>query len=295
MNLKQLFPLYIGAIIGPLGGFGVVTLIPVFAKGWSIAFSEASLAITFYMIPFIIIQPFSGSIAQLFDVKKTLLIGFALYASGSLFCALSPSLTSILVGRIIQGTGAGFLNPIIMASIGELVSEKHVGKAIGLLGMAYTIGVTLGPFISGIVEIRYGWPSFFFLLAAISIIAGTLYAFTGKTKERLNKGKIGFLAILPILKKALLHPGILYLSFAAFSFFIAYIGIMTFTADYLQSDLELPSDRVGTLLSITGFSGVIVSPIAGLLGDRFGREKVFLFGGSKRNPHNLVYYVIIGW
>ena len=105
MNLKQLFPLYIGAIISPLGGFGVVTLIPVFAKGWSVAFSEASLAITFYMTPFIIIQLFSGSIAQLFDVKKTLLFGFAVYALGALFCALSPSLSSLLVVRIVQGTG----------------------------------------------------------------------------------------------------------------------------------------------------------------------------------------------
>ena len=161
MNLKKLFPLYLGAVIGPLGGFGVVTLIPVLAKGWSVAFSEASLAITFYMAPFIVIQLFSGSIAQLFDVRKTLLFGFSVYTLGSLWCALSPHLVSLLAGRIVQGIGAGFLNPVIMASIGELVPERHVGKAIGLLGMAYTTGVTLGPFMSGTLEVRYGWPGFF--------------------------------------------------------------------------------------------------------------------------------------
>jgi len=80
------------------------------------------------------------------------------------------------------------------------------------------------------------------------------------------------------LKQALKEPGVLTISFAAFSLFVAYIGIMTFTADYLKSDLGLPSDRVGVLLSATGFSGIVVSPIAGFLGDRVGRKKVFLSG-----------------
>ena len=53
---------------------------------------------------------------------------------------------------------------------------------------------------------------------------------------------------------------------------------MTFTADHLKSNIQLPSDQVGAVLSITGLSGIIVSPLAGFLGDRFGRHKVFLAG-----------------
>ena len=71
--------------------------------------------------------------------------------------------------------GAAFLTPIIMALIGDLVPSKHMSKAIGMLGMAYTIGVTLGPFISGAIDVRYGWPWFFFLLSALSLISGGLY------------------------------------------------------------------------------------------------------------------------
>ena len=75
-----------------------------------------------------------------------------------------------------------------------------------------------------------------------------------------------------------MRPGVPYLSLAAFSLFFAYIGIMTFTADHLKSSLQLPSDQVGAVLSITGLSGIIVSPLAGFLGDRFGRQIVFLVG-----------------
>jgi ACDE family multidrug resistance protein len=278
LNLKRLLPLYLGAAIGPLGGIGIVTLIPVFAKGWSVEFGTASLTITFYMTPYIFIQIFSGSIAQIFDVRKTLFFGFAMYALGGLLCSLSPTLWTLLGSRVVQGVGAAFLTPIIMAMIGELVPERHVGKAIGLLGVAYTVGVTLGPLISGLIEIHYGWPGFFYFLSALSLIAGVLYGISSEVTQREKHRQAGVLGILPILKNALVQPGVLYLSFSAFSLFIAYIGIMTFTTDHLKSNLNLPSDQIGALLSITGFSGIIVSPIAGFLGDRLGRRKVFLAG-----------------
>ena len=86
------------------------------------------------------------------------------------------------------------------------------------------------------------------------------------------------LDILPLLGRALTRPGVPYLSMAAFSLFFAYIGILTFTSDFLKSDIQLASDQVGAVLSITGLSGIIVSPLAGFLGDRFGRRKIFLAG-----------------
>jgi predicted MFS family arabinose efflux permease len=130
-----------------------------------------------------------------------------------------------------------------------------------------------------VIEVHYGWTAFFHFLAAITLASGVLYAVTSKaggmTKGR-GSGK--FLEILPILKQALKEPGVLTISFAAFSLFVAYIGIMTFTAGYLKSDMSLPSDKVGALLSVTGLSGIVVSPIAGILGDRVGRKRVFLIG-----------------
>ena len=134
--LKILLPLYIGAALGPLGGFGVVTLLPVLARQWSVEFGTASLAISFYMVPFIIVQIFSGSIAQLYDTRKTLFFGFVLYTLGCLACALAHLPTVFFLSRAVQGLGAGFLTPIIMALIGTIVPEQHVGKAMGGLGVA---------------------------------------------------------------------------------------------------------------------------------------------------------------
>lgn len=282
LDLKRLFPLYIGAAIGPMGGIGIVTLIPVLAKLWAIEFGTVSFAITFYMIPFILIQTFSGSIAQIFDVRKTLLFGFVVYSLGGFLCGLSPGLGFLLGSRIVQGIGAAFLTPIIMALIGEIVPEEHVGKAFGILGLAYTAGVTLGPLISGLLEVHYGWSWFFFFLAALSLIAGIFFVVSGEwdKQEGQPRQEDSFFNVFPILRQALTQPGVLYLSFSAFNLFIAYIGIMTFMADYLKSSIHLPSDKIGILLSSTGLSGMIAAPISGFLGDRMGRRTVFLGGTS---------------
>ena len=271
-------PLYIGAALGPLGGFGVVTLLPVLAQNWSVDFGTAALAITFYMAPFIIIQIFSGAIAQLFDTRKALFFGFGTYAIGCTACGFSFSPGALFFSRAVQGIGAGFLTPIIMALIGEIVAEQHVGKAMGGLGVAYTVGVTLGPLLSGVIEVHLGWPFFFFFIAAVAVLAGGLYWISSEPVCREKSQDGGILAILPVLGQAVKQPGVSYLSLGAFSLFFAYIGIMTFTADHLKSNIHLPSDQVGALLSVTGFSGIIVSPLAGFLGDRFGRQQIFLAG-----------------
>ena len=150
--LKCPLPLYIGAALGPIGGFGVVTLLPVLARDWSVDFGTASLAISFYIAPFVIVQIFSGSIAQLFDTRRALFFSFVTYFLGCVACGLSPNPAVLFSSRAVLGLGAGFLTPIIMALIGELVPEKHVGSAMGGLGVAYTVGVTLDPLLSGIID-----------------------------------------------------------------------------------------------------------------------------------------------
>lgn len=279
LNFKKLIPLYMGAAIGPMGGFGVVTILPVMAKSWAVDFSTVGTAITFYMIPFIVIQIFSGAIAQIFDARRTLLTGFFLYTVGGVLSGFSPNLWIFLSFRIIQGIGAGFLTPIIMAMIGEIVPARQVGKAIGLLGVAYTIGVTMGPFLSGIIEVWLGWPWFFFFMALMAVAAGlAFYLNSSPTRRSPSRGAAALFEILPLLKRAIQEPGVILVAFAAFCLFLGYIGIMTFTADHLKTNLGLASDRVGSVLSITGLSGIIVSPIAGYLGDRLGRRVVFVSG-----------------
>jgi MFS family permease len=179
----------------------------------------------------------------------------------------------MLVGaRFVQGLGAAFIAPIVMALVGEMVNPERMGKAMGILGVMYTIGVTMGPLISGFLEVHLGWSWFFFFLMAFALAIGIFYWVTSTPGKQpaVKSGRLG--DALTLVKRAHSYADIRLLSLAAFFLFMAYIGLMTFIADYLKTSFFLPSDKIGLILSMTGFLGVIVSPIAGILGDRCGRR-----------------------
>jgi MFS family permease len=280
MDLKRLLPIYLGAIIGPMGGVGIITLLPVFSETWGISIQWVSLTVTLYMIPYVVFQLFSGSIAQVFDTRRTLLFGFGIYALGGLLSGLSPGLMTLVGARFIQGFGAAFIAPIVLALIGEMVEPKHTGKAMGILGVMYTAGVTMGPLIAGLLEVSLGWSWFFFFLMALALAIGTLYWITSRETNRLAQKRGIFSDALVLIKQSFSYHDVRFLSFAAFSLFLGYIGLMTFVADFLTVSFSLPSDKTGLILSMTGFFGILASPVAGLLGDRLGRVSVAYIGGG---------------
>ena len=280
MNLKRLLAIYLGAIIGPMGGVGIITLLPVLCQHFEISIQWASLTITLYMIPYVVFQLFSGSIAQVFDTRRTLLFGFGTYALGSLLSGLSFNLPTLICARFLQGFGAAFIAPLILALVGEMVDPKQIGKAMGILGVMYTTGVTMGPLISGVLDVSLGWPWFFFFLSAFSFSIGVLYWVTSREGAGTPR-KPGKLAdAVALVKRSFAYPNVRYLSFSAFSLFLGYIGLMTFVADYLEVTYSLPPDRTGFILSMTGFFGILAAPIAGILGDRRGRIPIACLGGG---------------
>jgi predicted MFS family arabinose efflux permease len=160
-----------------------------------------------------------------------------------------------------------------------MVNPERMGKAIGWLGVMYTIGVTMGPLISGFLEVHWGWSWFFFFLMAFALVNGVLYFLTSPPGEKPGRKKSGRLGeALALVKQSFSYSDIRLLSLAAFFLFMGYIGLMTFIADYLKASFSLPSDQIGLLLSMTGLLGVVISPLAGILGDRWGRKIVAHIG-----------------
>jgi len=198
---------------------------------------------------------------------------------GAAFSGLSPSLSFLIAARIIQVLGAAFIAPLVLALVGEMVDPKHTGKAMGILGVMYTIGVTMGPLISGVLEVSTGWSWFFFFLMALALFVGALYWITSKGRGASATGSGRLSDALALVRQSLSYRDVRFLRLAAFSLFSGYIELMTFAADYLKVTFSLPSDRIGFVLSVTGFFGILVSPFAGILGDRWGRRPV-AYGGA---------------
>ena len=80
-----------------------------------------SFSLTFFMIPFAALQLVSGPLSDLWDRRKTLITGLMVFIAGHLTRALSLSIHFFLAGRVIQGLGFAFVNPVALAIIGDRV------------------------------------------------------------------------------------------------------------------------------------------------------------------------------
>jgi flagellar biosynthetic protein FliR len=125
----------------------------------------------------ICIVPF-GRLSDLYGRKRFFLIGNGLFALGSLLAALSWSGSVIILARVIQALGGAMVFSTSIAIVTDVFPPGERGKAIGIITATVYAGLSLGPFIGGVLTSNVGWPSIFLLnipLALIVIALTLLY------------------------------------------------------------------------------------------------------------------------
>ncbi|WP_234189260.1 MFS transporter [Shinella sp. NM-101] len=103
-------------------------------------------------------------------LNRCYVIGAALFGIGSLVCAIAPTMETVLVGRAIQGLGAGFLVALGYAFIRFVYPEPLWSTASTLYAAAWGIATFLGPTIGGIFAAGSAWREAFALLVPLSIL-----------------------------------------------------------------------------------------------------------------------------
>jgi MFS family permease len=130
-----------------------------------------------------------GSLGDLFSRRKVFLYGVLLFAIGSSWCGLAPSITSLIVAREVQGIGATFLVPGSLAIISASYTEIERGHAIGTWSGFTAITAAIGPLLGGwlVEHAPWRWVFFINLPIAIFVIALSLWRIPESRDEATNK------------------------------------------------------------------------------------------------------------
>ena len=89
---------------------------------------------------------------------------------GSLVVAISPNFAVLLIGRAMQGLGAGGIFPVASAVIGDTFPPEKRGGALGLIGAVFGLAFLIGPILGGILLGLFGWRSLFLVNLPIALI-----------------------------------------------------------------------------------------------------------------------------
>lgn len=109
--------------------------------------------------------------------RRVFQIGVSLFTLGSLLCSLAPSITWLIVFRMMQAVGGSMLNPVAMSIISNtFIDPKDRARAIGVWGGVGGISIAAGPILGGFLVNGIGWRSIFWINVPIGIAVVLLTA-----------------------------------------------------------------------------------------------------------------------
>lgn len=97
----------------------------------------------------IVFQPSWVSFSNIFGRRNLFLLSVVFFFAGAVVCGVAQDFTTLLVGRTIQGTGAGGIMSIQEVLITDLIPLRYRGDYYGLINAMWTLGSVLGPILGG--------------------------------------------------------------------------------------------------------------------------------------------------
>jgi EmrB/QacA subfamily drug resistance transporter len=130
--------------------------------------------ITGYMLASTVMMPVYGKAGDLFGRKPAMLVAIALFTAGSIVGGLAPSMTVLIVARVLQGLGGGGLMILSQASVADFVPARDRGRYMGMMGAVFAVSSVAGPLLGGWLTEGPGWRWVFWItlpMAALAVAA----------------------------------------------------------------------------------------------------------------------------
>jgi EmrB/QacA subfamily drug resistance transporter len=148
----------------------VNTALPAMAQ----SLGEAPLAmrpvVVAYSLAMAMLTPASGWLADRFGTRRVYFTSILIFVLGSLFCAMSTSLSQLVIARVIQGVGGSMLLPIGRLSILRTMRGEDYIAALALISVAGQVGPLIGPMTGGWLVQVLSWHWIFLINLPIGIL-----------------------------------------------------------------------------------------------------------------------------
>lgn len=127
--------------------------------------------VTGYMLAQAAVIPLAGWLSDRFGAKTVFLTSVILFTLGSLLCSLPNDPQMLIMFRVIQGLGGGFVLPVAMAYVYRLSPPNKVGQVMGMLGVPILLAPAIGPILSGWLVEYHSWRWIFLINLPVGIIS----------------------------------------------------------------------------------------------------------------------------
>ncbi len=145
--------------------------LPKIMASFGVGLDKIEWVITAYMLSMAVMLPTSGWFADKFGYKRMYINGLVLFTFGSFLCGISNDVNMLIISRVIQGLGAGIIQPLGMAIITREFPPHQRGIAIGFWAISAAASVSFGPLIGGYLIDNFNWQLIFDVNIPVGIFA----------------------------------------------------------------------------------------------------------------------------
>lgn len=267
--------LFVAGFCSAVQIFATQPLLPELSRIFSASALAVSFTVSAVTIACALSAPWVGSLADSVGRKRVIVSAIFGLSVPMVMAATSSSLSQLIAWRFAQG----LFVPAIMAVAFAYVAEEALPGTAGSLTAAFitgnVVGGMSGRFITALIADYVGWRWAFFLLAMATAIGGVVTWLCLPRSRRFVRQRDplqSFWSMIVHLRNARL----LATYFVGFNACFTLVGVFTYANFYLAAEpFRLGLVALGSVFFVYGL-GVVITPIAGPLIDRFGYRAALL-------------------
>lgn len=282
---------YLAVFFGTIGLIASDTFIPSMpriAEHFNTSISVIQNSITIFMLGFCLARFFVSILSDGLGRRIMFILCFAILFLGSCVCIYAENEFLFIVGRLLQGIGAGGSNVLARVIIRDVTENHELAKYNAKYSMFAITFMVAAPFIGSLLQTYYTWQSIFIFLASLSILAFLIsiciYKETNSYKHlghiKISKMKENFVSLVKT-PGGMRYAALLFVSFGFMTAWLAsgsvilqekmhltyiefglcalFIGVFYFTSSLISSKCV---KKVGERKLITwGVNLFIISPV----------------------------------
>ncbi|PKL70808.1 MAG: MFS transporter [Methanomicrobiales archaeon HGW-Methanomicrobiales-1] len=160
----------LASFLVPYTGSSITVALPAMATQFSAdAVTLGWITSAYIVSAALFIVPF-GRFADIYGRKKIFLAGVLIFSIASLASALAPTAGILIAARFIQGIGGAMIFATSVAIVTQVYGPGERGWALGITIATVYAGLSIGPFLGGILTERFGWPAIFLINIPLGLI-----------------------------------------------------------------------------------------------------------------------------
>jgi MFS transporter, DHA1 family, multidrug resistance protein len=162
-----------------------VPALPAIQAHFAVSPGTAQLALSLSILANAVAALSYGPLSDRFGRRPVVLAGLAMFIAGSVLCALAPSISLLIVGRVVQAGGGAAGMVIARAIVRDLFERERAASMIAYLTMAMVVAPMLSPSVGALLLDLFDWRAIFIALTVVGLLL------VWGTQQRLRETRTG--------------------------------------------------------------------------------------------------------